>query len=285
MATTTEALPDVAARARRRRRIRARIGAWLPAAILLLMLLAGFFAPLPFDPVKPDPSSVTLPPSGVHWFGTDLSGFDVFARTIASAAHVLPLVIVGTLLSIVVGVPCGLLASSRGRGAEVLVRALDGFQAFPLLVLAIALVTLAGNNLWSVVIAIGVVNTPRFMRLVRSQALVVRETRYIEAATAVGCSPTRVMLRHVFPNVVDSIAAQASLAAAYSVIVIASLNFLGIGVSRPTPTWGSMIQDGAQTVSQGYWWMIVFPSLAVLIAVVCFNALADRAARFFSAEN
>jgi len=246
------------------------------------MLLAGLFAPLPFDPIKPDPAAVTLPPSARHWFGTDLSGFDVFSRTIASAAHVLPLVVVGTLLSVAVGVPFGLLASSRGRGAEVLVRALDGFQAFPLLVLAIALVTLAGNNLWSVVIAIGVVNTPRFMRLVRSQALVVRESRYVEAATAVGCSPVRVMARHVFPNVVDSIAAQSSLAAAYSVIVIASLNFLGVGVSRPTPTWGSMIQDGAQTVSQGYWWMIVFPGLAVLIAVLCFNALADRAARYFA---
>jgi len=276
--------PDrVATRPGRAARFRRYLHLIGPAAVLLLMLAAAYWMPLPHDPLTPDPTSVFLPPGSDHWFGTDQTGFDVFSRVIASARNVLPLVLAGTVVSMVLGVPLGLIASARVRGAEGLMRVVDGFQAFPLSVLSITVVMLTGNRLSSVIVAIGVVNVPRFIRLVRSEAIVIRESRYIEAAEVIGCSRLRVLWRHVLPNTLDSVTAQASLAAANGVIVIASLNFLGVGVTQPNPTWGSMVQDGAQTVSQGYWWMFAFPSIAVLIVVLAFNSLASGLNKQFEA--
>lgn len=247
----------------------------LGAGLLILMILAAFFAPLPYDPVTPNVDVIAQPPSSAHWFGTDLTGSDVFSRTIASGKRDLPLALLGTLLSLVLGVPLGLMASSKDPWGERLMRALDVFQAFPLLVLALAIVTLTGNRIQNVVVAIAIINVPRFMRLVRSEALALRESRFIEAAIAVGSSPARVMFRHLLPNVVGTVLVQSSLTAAYAVIVIAALNFLGIGVSLPDPTWGSMIQSGARDISQGQWWMSVFPGLAIFAVVFGFNLVAD----------
>lgn len=245
------------------------------AAVILALLLAGFFLPLPYNPTKPDVSAITLPPRAGHWFGTDVNGFDVFSRTIASARHDLPLTLFGTALSLLLGVPLGLLAGSRSTSAGVLMRVLDVFQSFPLVVTSVAIVTLTGNQLRNVVIAIAIINVPRFIRLVRSETLVLRESRFVEAAVVVGCTPARVLFRHVLPNVVGLILAQTSLAAAQAIIVIAALNFLGIGVSPPEPTWGSMIQAGARSIAQGQWWISVFPGLAIFTAVLGFNLIAD----------
>jgi peptide/nickel transport system permease protein len=238
-------------------------------------MLAGFFLPLPYDPITPNVDAIAQPPSAVHWFGTDLTGFDVFSRVIASSSRDLPLSLIGTLMSMLLGVPLGLAASSKGRWGERIMRALDVFQAFPVLILAIAIVTLTGNQLQNVVLAIMIINIPRFMRLVRSEALPLRDSRFMEAAYAIGCSPLRLMFRHLLPNVLGVIFVQASLTAAYAIIVIASLNFIGIGVSPPLPTWGSMIQSGAQTVSQGDWWMSLFPGLAVFFTVFNLNQVAE----------
>lgn len=246
------------------------IGLSIPVAIMLL----GFLMPLPYDPEQPSPA-ILQPPSAEHLFGTDRSGMDVFSRTIAAAQRDLPLALIGTAISFVLGVPLGLLASAKGRSGELMMRGLDVFQAFPLLVLAIALVTLAGNNVSNVVLAIAVINIPRFMRLVRSQALSLRESRFVEAAYAMGASRTRVLFRHIAPNVTALCLVQASLAAAQAIIVIAALNFLGVGVSVPEPTWGSMIQEGARSMTTGDWWIVVFPGLAVFIVVLSLNWAAD----------
>jgi peptide/nickel transport system permease protein len=250
-------------------------GATIGATILLLLLLVGFFLPLPYDPTTPDVTAILKAPSASHIFGTDVTGFDVFSRTIASARRDLPLALIGTLLSLVVGVPLGLLASSKAWYSGWLMRGLDVFQAFPLVIIAIAVVTLTGNHIGNVVVAIAVINAPRFMRLVRSEALSLRESRFVEAAHSIGASPARVMVRHMLPNVTGVILVQVSLAAANAIIVIASLNFLGVGVSPPDPTWGSMIQQGAEDVTTGEWWTVAFPGLAVLIAVLSFNLVAD----------
>lgn len=254
---------------------RLRPGVVVGVAVLAGLILAGYFAPLPYDPVAPDVYAILQPPSAAHWFGTDANGFDVLSRTIEAPRRDLPLAIAGTLLSLVIGVPLGLLASGRTRLAESMMRALDVFQAFPLVIIAVAIVTLTGNHIQNVVYAIAVINVPRFMRLIRSEALSLRESRFMEAAVAVGCSPARIMFRHLLPNVREVVLVQASLAAAYALIVIASLNFLGIGVSPPDPTWGSMIQSGAQNIAAGQWWISAFPSLGLFIAVLCFNAIAN----------
>lgn len=244
-------------------------------AIIAILLLAGLFLPLPFDPTVPDPRNASHAPNGKYWFGTDGDGFDVFARTIASAQRDLPLALIGTLFSLLVGVPLGLMVSAKTRWADWVMRGLDVFQAFPLVIIAIAVVTLAGNKLSNVVLAIMIINVPRFMRLIRSEALALRESRFIEAAIAVGGTRTRLLTRHILPNVTGVTIVQSSLAAAQSIVVIAALSFLGVGVSPPDPSWGMMIQAGSSQLITGQWWIVLFPGLAVLLAVASFNLIAD----------
>ena len=257
-----------------------RVGRASPAAaiafgFLVALLIAGFIAPLPHDPLTQSPGQTFEPPSGDHWFGTDNLGRDVFARVIAGARLDLPLAIIGTLLSLVIGVTLGLLASTKGRWSERLMRGLDMFQAFPLLVLAIVVVSLAGNHLYNVVIAIALINVPRFIRLVRSEALVLRESRFVEAATAMGASRGRVLFRHILPNVSGTILVQASLTAAQAIVVIAALAFLGIGIAPPTASWGGMIKSGAGSMTTGEWWVAIFPGITVFVCVFALNQIAE----------
>lgn len=247
----------------------------LGVAFIGLLLLASLFAPLPFEPRATDSGASLAPPGAEHWFGADGTGGDIFSRVIDAARVDLSLALAGTLLSLAVGVPLGLAASTKGRGSERLVRGLDAFQAFPLLILALALVSLSGNKLYMVVVAIALLNIPRYMRLLRSEVLALRESRFIEAATAMGCTTPRLVFRHLLPNVWGVILVQTSLTIANAIVVIASLSFLGVGVSAPTPSWGAMIRDGAGNMSSGEWWIAFFPGLAVLLCVLAFNQLAD----------
>jgi peptide/nickel transport system permease protein len=256
----------------------------LALAILIVFLLAtaNWLFPLPYDPIKPGAGLPLKPPSLAHWFGTDRFGFDLFSRTLAAGSRDIPLALAGTLLSAVIGVPLGLLAVTRGRLGEMVMRALDAFQAFPLVVLAVAIVALTGNRLENVVLAIAIINVPRFMRLVRAQGLSIRESRFVEAARTYGASWIRILGYHILPNVAGVIIAQASLTAAHSIVVIAALSFLGIGISPPAASWGSMIQSGAQNMATGQWWVALFPGLAVLVTVACLNAIAEAADRRFA---
>lgn len=274
MTASSTTSPQNTSRWRRFLRIlRAYPGIGVGGSILLLIMLAGFFMPLPFDPVRPDPIASYDPPSATHLFGTDRDGFDILSRTIASAQRDLPLAIVGAVLSMLLGVPFGLLASTRGRVGEGIMRGLDVFQSFPLVIVAIAVVTMTGNRLENVVFAILVINIPRFMRLVRSEALSLRESRFIEAARAIGAGPFRIVRRHLLPNVMGVTLVQVSLATAHAIVVIAALSFLGVGVSPPEPSWGSMIQAGARAMTTGQWWVALFPGLAVFASVASLNLL------------
>ena len=268
---TTVTAPTTKKRPRGHRRWRL----WVPGTILTSMLAAAYNAPLPHDPAEPSTNTLTAP-DGEHWMGTDKFGLDVFSRLVASAGVDIPLALAGMLISLVIGVLLGLAALHRGPWGERVVRALDVFQAFPLLILAIALVALMGNNIENVVVAIAIINVPRFVRLVRSEGLTIRESRYIEAAHAIGATGPRVMFRHVLPNMTGIILAQASLAVAHSIVVIASLSFLGIGINAADASWGAMIQTGAQNMTTGQWWVSVFPGLAIFLTVLCFNAISDE---------
>lgn len=251
-------------------------GAVIGAVILAVLVLLGFFLPLPYDPLRSVPEALlTNPPSSAHWFGTDTFAFDVFSRTVLAASNDIPVAAAGVLLSLILGVPLGLFASAKGRTGEYLMRGVDAFQSFPILILAIAAVVLLGNESSNVVAAIAIINVPRFMRIIRSEALSIRESRYIEAAVAIGASKVRIMFRHLLPNVTGIILVQMSLAAANALVIITTLSFLGIGVSPPNPTWGSMIQEGARVLTQGHWWIAFFPSVAIFISVAAFNLIAD----------
>ena len=250
-------------------------------AVVILggLVAAAFLAPLPHDPLAVNSSETLQSPSGHFWFGTDRLGMDIFSRTIVSARIDVPLALGGTFLALAIGVPLGLFASTKGRWAEWFMRVVEMLQSFPLLVLAIVIVAIAGNNLQNIIIAIALVNTPTFIRLVRSEALSIRESRFIEAATSIGASKTRVLTRHVLPNVSGTIMAQASIASAHAIIVIAALTFLGIGITPPTASWGAMIRMGSQNMATGEWWVALFAGLAVALVVVCFNLIADAAQR------
>lgn len=258
------------------RPIRLHLGLVTGLGILVAMLVAAWFMPLPYDPIRPSAGSTLQPPSPQHWFGTDNVGFDVFSRTVAAAGRDLPLAFVGAIAAAVIGVLLGLLATTKGQLSQWMMRALDAFQAFPLLVLAIAIVTLTGNRLEMVVFAIIIIEVPRFMRLVRSEGLAIREARFIEAAEAIGAKPSRVLLVHLLPNVSGVIAVQLSIATANALLVIAALSFLGIGVSPPDPSWGAMIQAGARQMTTGQWWVSLFPGLAIFLSVVSLNLIADE---------
>lgn len=255
--------------------IRRHFGFCAGAAILAAMLLVSWFVPLPYDPIRPDAAATLQPPSAQHWFGTDSVGFDVFSRTIAAAGRDLPIAFGGALAAALIGVFLGLLATGKGRGSMLLMRSLDAFQAFPLIVLAIAIVTLTGNRLEMVIFAILIIEAPRFLRLVRAEGLAIRESRFIEAAETIGASPIRVLLVHLLPNVTGVIAVQLSIATANALMVVAALSFLGIGVSPPDPSWGAMIQAGARQMTGGQWWVSFFPGLAIFVAVVSLNLVAD----------
>ena len=244
--------------------------------VLVAFTVAGAVIPLPFDPTAPDVNSPLVGPSADHWFGTDLSGFDVFSRVIRAASRDIPLALVGTLASLAAGVPLGLLASGKGKLGERIMRVTDVFQAFPLLVLSVVLVSLAGRtNQWNVVWAIMITNVPRFMRLVRAEGLALREARFIEAAYAIGATRKRIAFRHILPNVAGVILVQVSLSAAYALVVIAALAFIGIGAPPPDPSWGAMIKSGFSELANGKWWVSIFPGLAIFFCVAWLNVIAD----------
>ena len=253
----------------------------LGVGLLVALMIVAYVVPYSaVDDANAQRPSLEAP--GKFWFGTDNLGRDVFRRVLAGARLDLPLALSGMAVSLLLGVPLGLLASQKSRWAERFMRGLDMFQAFPLLVLAIVLVSLAGNHLWMIVVAIALINTPRFIRLVRSEALSLRESRFIEAAIAIGATRRRVMLKHLLPNTTNTILVQASLTAAQSIVVIAALAYLGIGIKPPKASWGAMIKDGSQGITTGDWWIAIFPGVAVFICVLLFNQIADRLERVLS---
>ena len=250
------------------------------AVFIVVLILASLFAPLPYDPEMPNPGVGIAPPSTSHWFGTDITGGDVFSRTIAAAWIDLSLALAGTFLSLLIGVPLGLVTSVKKRWSDNLVRGMDAFQAFPLLILALVLVSLSGNKLYMVVVAIALINIPRYMRLIRSEVLALRESRFMEASHAMGVPLPRNLRKHVLPNVMGIITAQTTLTMANAIVVIATLSFLGIGVAPPTPSWGSMIRAGSSNMIGGEWWVAFFPGLFVLLCVWTFNQLSDAISDF-----
>lgn len=250
------------------------------AFFIVVLILASLFAPLPYDPEAPNPGVGISPPSADHWFGTDITGGDVFSRTIAAAWVDLSLALAGTFLSLAIGVPLGLATSVKKRWSDNMVRGMDAFQAFPLLILALVLVSLSGNKLYMVVVAIALINIPRYMRLIRSEVLSLREARFMEATTAMGVPLPRALRKHVLPNVMGIITAQTTLTMANAIVVIATLSFLGIGVAPPTPSWGSMIRSGSSNMISGEWWIAIFPGLFVLLCVWILNQLSDAISDF-----
>ncbi len=232
-----------------------------------------------YSPTAEDFSSTLSGPSAHHWFGTDQNGRDLFSRVIAAPRIDLYIAVVSTIFAMVLGVPLGVLATGTGRYGELfgefMLRAMDVVQAFPVFILALALVAGFGPSAFSVIIALTVLQFPVFLRLTRGAALTVRRRTFVEAARIGGAGTLSVMVRHVLPNSIGPALVGASVAVAQAILITAGLSFVGAGIRPPTPEWGAMISDGAQNLITGQWWPSVFPGVALGIIVLGYALVGD----------
>ena len=257
-----------------RRNPRIVIGGALVTLLLLVALTAPFVAP--YDPVEVDVSRSLLPPSPEHWLGTDDLGRDVLSRVIWGSRVSLSVGVISVSIGFIIGVSVGLLAGYLGGLVDLIaMRAIDALLAFPALILAIAITAALGPQLQNAMIAIGVVAIPLYARLTRGQVLSVRERDFLTAARTVGVPPTRLVLRHIFPNITNPLVVQATLSTAFAILAEATLSFLGLGAQPPTPTWGADIFYSQRWLTNLKWWMSVGPGLGIFLAVFAFNFLGD----------
>jgi peptide/nickel transport system permease protein len=215
------------------------------------------------------------PPSGAHWFGTDELGRDVLSRVLVAVQASMKVAVISVAFAAIVGVAVGVLAGYRGGWLDtVVMRVVDVMFAFPVLLLALAIVAVLGPGLTTTILAIGVVYTPIFARVARASTLAVRVEPYVAVSRTMGTGSGFILARHILPNITGPLIVQTSLSLAFAILSEAALSFLGLGLQPPQPSLGRMIFD-----SQGFvtlaWWMAVFPGAAIFVIVLAFNLLGD----------
>ena len=248
------------------------------AAGATLLCLIAVFSPwlTPYDPVASDVSVALQPPSAAHWAGTDQLGRDVLSRIVAATRLDLAIALSAVGLSFALGAVIGGVSGyAGGRLDRVVGRLVDVLMAFPLFVLAMALVAALGNRVENIVIATAIINLPFYIRFARAEVNVRRDAGYVEAARAGGEGHLAVVLRFLLPNVLPAMAVQISLNLGWAILNAAGLSFIGLGVRPPTPEWGILVAEGARFITTGKWWLVAFPGLALMLAVLCFNLLGD----------
>ena len=260
------------------RRLRKEPLALMGLLLILLFFGLAVFAPFlsPFAPNAQDIIGAKLaPPSAKHWMGADILGRDMFSRMVYGARISvfvgLAVVAVAGSFGTVVGLFAGY---RRGWIDEVVMRVTDIFFAFPPLILAMAIAGALGPSLTNALIAVAVVLWPVYARLVRGQVLVLREREFIQAAQTVGVRNSRLLLRHLLPNVMAPLLVQVSFDMGSAILIIAGLSFIGFGAQPPTPEWGVMISDGRNYITT-QWWLTAGPAAGILLLVAAFNLLGD----------
>jgi peptide/nickel transport system permease protein len=243
--------------------------------LMVLVVVVGLVAPfIAVSPTHMDVSARLTRPGAAHWFGTDDVGRDVFSRVVHGARLSLLVGVAVVVFSFVVGLGCGLVAGYYRRLDNVVMRVMDGLMAFPAIILAIALMASLGPSVLNVIIAIGVVYTPRVARVVRGSVLVIRETSYVEAARALGASDVALLGRHVLPNCLSPVIVQGSFVFAAAVLTEAALSFLGVGVPPYVPSWGNILSDGRLYMQQAPW-LVLYPGAAIMLTVLGLNLFGD----------
>lgn len=243
------------------------------AGLVLTAALAGLIAP--YSPIANNVRAATQPPSSFYVFGTDRFGRDVFSRVVYGSQITLMVALVSVTVSALVGVTLGLISGFYGGWVDTLIgRLFDVLFSFPALLLAIGIAAMLGPGLWNAVWAISVVYAPLFGRVIRGPVLVERSKEYVEAARVIGSPSARILVRHVFPNVLSPLTVQATITFSHAILLEAYLSFLGLGPQPPTPSWGTMLQEG-RTYLETAPWMSIFPGLAIVMAVLAFNLLGD----------
>jgi peptide/nickel transport system permease protein len=257
-----------------RKRPLGAVGAGLVLLTAFLALTANFVSP--YDPVANDYAAMLGAPSRAHWLGTDSFGRDVLSRIIFGSRTAMTVGLGASLIGAALGTLVGLTSAYFGGRIDLIVqRVMDMFFAFPVIVLALAVVAILGTGPENVILAIATPMVPRCARVVRSAALGVREMPYIDAARASGYGHTRIMLRHMLPNVMAPILIMTTAFLGEAILLEASLSFLGLGVQEPTAAWGLMLRGAAAEFAESAPWMAIFPGVAISLAVFGFNLFGD----------
>lgn len=248
-------------------------GLCIVAVFLLMAMLGGLLAPYSFS--TQHIRDRLQPPSSTYLFGTDEFGRDILSRLLFGAGISFEVGIISVGISGVAGVILGLLAGYVGGWVDaILTLCMDVLFAFPAVLLAIAIMAMLGSSLPNVMLAIGIVTTPTFMRLVRGSTLTLRKSSYVEAAVSLGAPTPRLLARHIFPNLTAPLIVLASLNFAFAVLTEASLAFLGLGNKPPSPSWGSMVSSSYGFLETDPWPTLI-PGIAIALAVLGFNLLGD----------
>lgn len=270
--------PQIDASAQRASFIRRKPLAAVGILILVVYVIVAIIGPLLVsDPLTTNPQDALLPPSSDYWFGTDKFGRDVFARSVYSTRLDLSVGIAIAVAAMVIGSAIGVIAGYWGSWVdEVFMRTTDIVLAFPGFVLALILVAVLGNSIPNVMIAVTVAYIPYFIRLTRAEVLTQREMEYVDGARLAGNGRWRIAFRHVLPNSLKPSFVQATLVAGWSILTVAGLAFLGVGIRPPTPEWGVMVAEGAPDIITGQWWTALFPGGLIVLAVMAFHFIGDE---------
>jgi len=255
------------------------VGVALLTGFVLCALLAPWLAPQ--DPAQLDLSGRLLSPGHGHWFGTDELGRDILSRTLYGARISLEVAVSVVTLSLGIGLIAGSLAGFYGGWTDTVlnVYVTNAFMALPGILLAIAFVAFLGPGLFNLILALSISGWVGYARLVRAQVMAVKEREFVEAARALGASDLRVLCRHILPNIVQPLIVQAAIGMAGAVLAEATLSFLGLGVPPPTSSWGVMMNDARSHLFDSPH-LVVFPAIAVMLAVLSFNFIGDALGDF-----
>lgn len=249
------------------------IGSVMAIVILLIAATAPWISP--YDPLDQDVFYRLTPPERAHLLGTDEYGRDIFSRILWGAQVSLAVGFFSVLLGMVLGVSMGVLAGYKGGWTDTLImRAVDVLLCFPTLITGVLIAAILGSGLIKLVITIGIVLAPRFARLAYGPTLGIKELEYVSSARVIGAGDFRIVMRHIVPNMSGDIVVAGSLWLGTAIMTEASLSFLGLGVSPPTPTWGNMIKSGVDVLATAPW-LSLFPGFAILVTVMAFNLIGD----------
>lgn len=249
------------------------VGLIMSVLIVITALIAPWVSP--YDPIAQDMNIQLAPPGWEHPFGTDSYGRDQLSRILWGSRVSLVVGIISVLFAMAIGIPLGMIGGYQGGRIDNLVnRFIDMFMSFPIVILGLLVLAIMGPGLIKIVIAIALAITPRIARLARGSTLTLKGKEFIEAARAIGQNNIKIMFIHVLPNILGELLVMGTLWVATAIIVEASLSFIGLGVRPPTPSWGAMIREGLDQLTNAPW-LSFFPGLAIFLSVFSFNLIAD----------
>ena len=267
----------------------AQILMYLGILIILLWLFIALFAPIlqavgflknPTDSLSYIPGDS---PSLSHWLGTNIRGYDVFSRTIFGSQAALKVVFLTTIISIIVGVPLGLVSGYLGGKVDKIpLFFMDTIYTIPGLLLSVTLAFILGRGILNVAIAVSIAYVPQYYRIVRNHTTSVKNELFIEAAKAMGATPTRVLSRYLFLNVIQSVPVVFTLNAADAILVLGGLGFLGLGLPQEVPEWGHDLKEALPDLSTGIWWTTLFPGMAMTSMVVGLSFIGEGISEMFN---